>query len=46
MILILKKAMHEPCGYSLDFVSSFDSIKTKQTVFIDVKTVLKIFVKI
>ena len=32
MILILKKkAMHEPCGYSLHLVSSFDSKKSKHS---------------
>ena len=32
MILILKKrAMHEPCGYSLDLVSSFDSKQNKHS---------------
>ena len=25
-----RKAMHEPCGYSLDLVSSFDSKQNKQ----------------
>ena len=36
--------MHEPCGYSLDLVSSFDS--KQNTVFIEEKTVLKNLVKI
>ena len=25
--------MHEPCGYSLDLVSSFDSKQNKQSVY-------------
>ena len=34
MILILKKkAMHEPCGYSLDLVSSFDSKQNKHSFY-------------
>ena len=37
-----RKAMHEPCGYSLDLVSSFDS-KQNNTVFIEERITLKIF---
>ena len=28
-----RKAMHEPCGYSLDLVSSFDSKQNKQNFY-------------
>ena len=40
---IERKAIHEPCGYSLDLVCSFDSKEDKQ-VFIGVMIVLKSFV--
>ena len=33
MILILKKAIHKACGYSLDLVSSFDPKQNKQIFF-------------
>ena len=33
MIPILKKAMHEPCGYSSDLVSSFDSKQNKHSFY-------------
>ena len=39
-----RKAMHEPCGYSLDLVSSFDAKENKHS-FYRVKIVLKGFVK-
>ena len=35
-----RKATHEPCGYSLDLVCSFDS-KQNKTVFIEERIVLK-----
>ena len=28
-----RKAIHEPCGYSLDFVSSFDSRENKHSFY-------------
>ena len=39
-----RKAMHEPCGYSLDLVSSFDAKENKHS-FYRVKIMLKGFVK-
>ena len=40
-----RKAIHEPCGYSLDLISSFDLKQNKNTIFIGVRIVLKSFVK-
>ena len=37
-----RKAIHEPCGYSLDLITSFDE---KENKHIEVETVLKSFVK-
>ena len=38
-----RKAIHEPCGYSLDLFCSFDSKEDKHS-FIGIKIVLKSFV--
>ena len=40
-----RKAMHEPCGYALSLISSFDSEKIN-TIFIEERIVLKGFVVI
>ena len=40
-----RKALHEPCGYSLDLVSSFDSNK-RNTISIEGRIVLKSFAEI
>ena len=42
---IERKAMHEPCDYSLDLVSLFDS-KQNNTVFIEERITLKFFAMI
>ena len=40
-----RKAMHEPCGYALSFVCSFDS-KENNKIFTEEEIVLKGFVVI
>ena len=41
-----RKAMHDPCGYSLSLISSLDKTKNKNTIFTEEEIALKGFVVI